>query len=114
MSELDKLVDKYNWSESGIRKDGITTITRQELIQYVDIKQARAKLEAMRAELEQWKSAYLSLEFDEVTGECLLGCGGSSVDGHNEDCIFILNLPGSDNSEQAEADRFAKRNEVLT
>lgn len=29
------------------------------------------------------------LEWDEVTGECLLGCGGSAADGHEVGCVYV-------------------------
>lgn len=54
-----------------------------------EAEQAAVELEALRA----FESAYSALEFDETTGECLTGCGGDSVDGHAEDCIWLKNYP---------------------
>jgi len=54
---------------------------------------AAAELAALVAERDGWKMAYMSLEFDETTGGCLLGCGGDSVEGHNDGCLFVENLP---------------------
>ena len=45
------------------------------------------------AERDEWKNAYFALEFDEHTGECLLGCGGDSAIGHEDDCVFIATMP---------------------
>jgi len=56
-------------------------------------KKAEAEINSVKASLYAWKSAYRKLEFDQITGECLIGCGGDSVDGHNEDCFFVKNIP---------------------
>lgn len=53
--------------------------------------QAAAELAAMQERIKELETAMLSIEFDETTGECLLGCGGDSVGGHTDDCIWWKN-----------------------
>ena len=52
-----------------------------------------AQIKALQRECDEWQKAMFSLEFEETTGECLLGCGGCASEGHNEDCRFIHALP---------------------
>ena len=58
-----------------------------------DLQALTARAEQAEAERDAWRDAFFALEFDPITGECLLGCGGDSAEGHNDDCVFIANLP---------------------
>lgn len=47
---------------------------------------------ALQAKLKAYQAAIAAFEFDETTGECLLGCGGDAADGHADDCYYIETL----------------------
>lgn len=48
-------------------------------------------IERQKERIKELETAMLSIEFDETTGECLLGCGGDSVGGHTDDCVWWKN-----------------------
>lgn len=85
MSALDELNKVIGYWEDGKKNPSTAKLT----ISGETLKQAAAELSALTAKLEKYKKAYFALEFDEVTGECLLGCGGDSIGGHNRHCVWM-------------------------
>ena len=79
-----------DWIEPTTPKETIARLISENVKQALDpaISEPVAKLHDRIKELE---TAMLSIEFDETTGECLLGCGGDSVGGHMDDCIWWKN-----------------------
>lgn len=61
----------------------------------------RAENERLTARVEAWQDAYFNLEWETITGDCLLGCGGDSVEGHADGCVFIANLPAALQAEES-------------
>jgi hypothetical protein len=57
------------------------------------VRLAVSQLAAREEKLDAWKRAYLKLEFDETTGECVMECGGDAAEGHYDGCLFIEWMP---------------------
>ena len=68
-------------------------LKRQAQLYHADMMKVRSQRDIAEAERDLWRDAFFALEFDPVTGECLLDCGGDSVEGHHDTCVFIANLP---------------------
>lgn len=47
------------------------------------------QLQELQKKLDAALEVIAELEFVEITGECVHGCGGDSSTGHNEDCRYI-------------------------
>ena len=84
MSAIQELMDKpINEMEAVERCIYIAVCDGYQAASYAE--QAAAELSAYRALVETARS----IEFDEVSGDCLLSCGGDSVSGHKADCLYL-------------------------
>ena len=90
MSALLSLLHKENKSQIEMHI-AYCADRRKYDFSYLNSEQAAAELAAMQERIKELETAMLSIEFDETTGECLLGCGGDSVGGHTDDCVWWKN-----------------------
>jgi primase-polymerase (primpol)-like protein len=86
---LDELTERRNEALAG-RGEALTSLERA--VVHYDSCEAAEEYAALKAERDALKSLveYIqSCEYEEVTGECVFGCGGCAADGHAEGCVGI-------------------------
>lgn len=71
----------YAGSQNGIAENALETV-----------KDTIKEIQKYQKTIKAYRDAIHELEWDEVTGGCVSNCGGDSIEGHEEDCPYILVL----------------------
>jgi hypothetical protein len=93
MNAIEKLLTiKQNWtgSRKPIPDEWIAEWQENPTVGLV--RTATAELAAQAAQIAALNKALDYFEWDETTGECIMGCGGCASDGHNVGCQYVEKL----------------------